>query len=96
MKLEADQVIIEPVVTEKTNVQRETNKYVFRVDARANKVQVMSAVRELFGVHPLACNIVNVKPKPKRQRYKLGRTASWKKAVVTLHTGETISAFEGA
>ncbi len=96
MELQADQVIIEPVVTEKTNVQRETGKYVFRVDPRANKLQIMGAVRELFDVQPVACNIVSVKSKPKRQRYKLGRTSTWKKAIVTLRAGETISVFEGA
>ena len=96
MKLEADRVIIEPVVTEKTNVQREARKYVFRVDPRANKIQIMEAVHELFDVTPTGCNIVSVKGKPKRQRYKLGKTSAWKKAIVTLRAGETISVFEGA
>ena len=77
-------IIIEPLLTEKSNILREQNKYMFRVDPRANKLQVMSAVRALFDVHPVSCNIVNVKPKPKRVRYQKGYTASWKKAVVTL------------
>jgi large subunit ribosomal protein L23 len=94
--MDADKVIIEPVLTEKANALRETNQYVFRVDARANKVQIKSAIAELFGVHPVACNVLNVSRKPKRVRYKQGYTASWKKAIVTLSPGETIGIFEGA
>ena len=94
--MEADQIIIEPIVTEKTNLFRESNKYVFRVDSRANKIQVVQAVRKLFKVHPEACNIINVKRKPKRVRYKLGYTAGWKKAIGTLPADEVIQAFEGS
>ena len=91
-----DEIIIEPVLTEKSNVMREANQYAFKVSSRANKNQVMDAVRKLFGVHPLACRIMTVKRKPKRVRYRKGYTASWKKAVVTLAAGEKISLFEGA
>jgi len=89
-------VIIEPVVTEKTNIMRDAHKYVFKVDMRANKFQIMAAVRDLFQVHPVSCNIVNVKGKPRRVRYKLGLTSSWKKAIITLPADEKIAAFEGA
>jgi large subunit ribosomal protein L23 len=92
----ADQVIIEPIVTEKSNLSREKGKYSFRVDARANKIQVMQAVRALFAVHPVACNIMKVKGKPKRVRAQPGYTAGWKKAIVTLRPGEVIQIFEGA
>jgi large subunit ribosomal protein L23 len=95
MDLAADQIIFAPVVTEKTNVMRERGKYVFRVDLRANKPQIMHAVRKLFSVHPVSCNVMKVKGKPKRQRYQLGKTAQWKKAVVTLRRGEKIAQFEG-
>ncbi len=94
--MRADQVIIRPVLSEKTNALREENKYVFQVDARVNKIQVMDAVRELFNVHPVRCNVSTVKSKPRRVRYKAGRTATWKKAVVKLAPGETIEVFEGA
>ena len=94
MRLEA--IIIEPLLTEKSNVMRERRKYVFKVDARANKIEIRKAVAQLFDVHPVKCNVVNVKPKPKKVRYKKGYTSSWKKAIVTLEDGETISAFEGA
>jgi large subunit ribosomal protein L23 len=94
--MEAEQIIIEPVVTEKSNHLREVGQYVFRVDSRANKVQIMQAVQELFNVHPVCCSILNVKRKPKRVRYRLGYTSGWKKAIVTVRSGETIQIFEGA
>lgn len=94
--MDADQIIIEPIVTEKTNIMRESHKYTFKVNRGANKYQVMQAVNDLFNVHPLKCNIVNVSRKPKRVRYRLGYTAVWKKAVVTLPPGEIIPIFEGA
>jgi len=90
-----DQIIIEPVVTEKTNLLREQHKYTFRVDPRANKLEVMKAIKELFDVNPVKCNVVNVKGKPKKVRYKKGYTASWKKAIITLKSDEKISIFEG-
>ena len=94
--MDADKVIIEPLLTEKTNLLRETHKYAFRVDPRANKLQVREAVEQLFGVHPVNCRIINVKRKPKRVRFRKGYTSSWKKAIVTLPPSETIGIFEGA
>lgn len=96
VQLEPDQIIIAPVVTEKTNLMREQRKYVFRVDARANKPQIMRAVEKLFNVHPVGCNVSKVARKPKRVRYRIGYTATWKKAIVTLPQGEVIQVFEGA
>jgi large subunit ribosomal protein L23 len=91
-----DEILIEPILTEKSNVQREQGKYVFRVSPRANKLQIRDAVRKLFDVHPVACQVINVHGKPKRVRYRKGYTAGWKKAVVTLAPGEKIGIFEGA
>jgi large subunit ribosomal protein L23 len=91
-----DQIIIEPVLTEKANRLRDAGMYVFHVNARANKIEIMKAVKQLFGVHPVACNTVNVKGKPKRLRFRKGYTATWKKAIVTLSEGEKITVFEGA
>jgi len=90
-----DRIIIEPVVTEKTNIMREAHKYVFKVDSRANKHQIMDAVRRQFNVHPLACNVLRTSRKPKRVRYRLGYTASWKKAIITIAPDEKIGIFEG-
>ena len=100
--MRADQIIIEPVLTEKSNAMREENekKYTFKVDPRANKTQIKYAVETLFQVTTLACNVSWVKSKPKSTRsksgFRFGKTTPWKKAVVTLKAGEKIDAIEGA
>ena len=98
-----DQIIIEPVLTEKTNSMRETEgamKYTFRVNPRANKIQIMEAVKSLFSVKPVDCKIINVKAKPRQSRTKSGirsgSTTPWKKAIVTLAAGNKIDIIEGA
>jgi large subunit ribosomal protein L23 len=90
-----EQILIEPVLSEKANSMREEGKYVFKVDPRANKIQIKEAVRRLFNVHPISCTVMVVGGKPKRQRYRSGYTASWKKAIIHLPKDETISLFEG-
>jgi large subunit ribosomal protein L23 len=94
--MEYDSILIEPVLTEKSNVMRESGMYVFKVDPRADKQQIMEAVRRLFKVSPVSCNIINVASKPKRLRNRPGRTSTWKKAIVRLSPGEKIAIFEGA
>ncbi|HUW69575.1 MAG TPA: 50S ribosomal protein L23 [bacterium] len=94
--MQYESILIEPVLSEKTNMLREEGKYVFRIDPRATKIQVKEAVTRLFEVHPISCTIMNVKGKPKRLRNRAGYTSSWKKAIVRLAKGETIKAFEGA
>jgi len=94
--MDADKIIIEPLLTEKSNGQRESGTYAFRVHPDASKIDVMSAVSALFSVHPVSCNVMRVKGKPKRVRYQRGYTATWKKALVTLAPGERIQIFEGA
>lgn len=94
--MEYDSILIEPVLSEKSNVMREGGQYVFKVDPRADKLAVMEAVRALFKVNPVSCRIINVASKPKRLRGRPGRTAEWKKAIVKLKKGETIRVFEGA
>ena len=97
-----DQVIIEPVLTEKTNSMRESEgavKYTFKVNPRANKIQIMEAVKGLFSVKPVDCKVINVKAKPRQSRTKsgirAGSTTPWKKAIVTLATGDKIDIIEG-
>ncbi|MDR2445221.1 MAG: 50S ribosomal protein L23 [Spirochaetaceae bacterium] len=90
-----EQILIRPVLSEKTNILRESGRYVFQVDMRANKPLIKEAVRVLFNVHPVACTTAIVGGKPKRQRYKRGYTSTWKKAVVTLAKDEKIPLFEG-
>lgn len=94
--MRADEIIIQPLLTEKSNMLREGHQYCFQIDARANKVMVVAAVKELFNVHPVACNIINVGGKPRRVRGRAGYTSSWKKAIVTLQPNEKIQIFEGA
>ncbi|MBN1410485.1 MAG: 50S ribosomal protein L23 [Spirochaetales bacterium] len=90
-----NKIIIEPVITEKSNLMREKNKFTFKVDFRANKLEILKAISNLFDVHPIACRIINVKSKPKRVRYKEGFTSKWKKAIITLPENEKIEIFEG-
>jgi large subunit ribosomal protein L23 len=90
-----EKVLIEPVLSEKANLLREEGKYVFKVDPSATKVQIKEAVRRLFNVHPIACTVMVVGGKPKRQRYKAGYTSSWKKAIIRLPKDEKIALFEG-
>ncbi len=93
--IEYNAILIEPVLSEKSNAFREEGKYVFKVDPRANKTMIKEAVRRLFAVTPISCTIVNVKAKPKRQRGRPGYTATWKKAIVRLSPNEKIAIFEG-
>ncbi|MDR1363078.1 MAG: 50S ribosomal protein L23 [Spirochaetaceae bacterium] len=90
-----EQILIRPVLSEKTNILREKGRYVFQVDMAANKPLIKEAVQKLFNVHPIACTTAIVASKPKRQRYKKGHTSMWKKAVVTLAKDEKITLFEG-
>lgn len=99
--MRADQVIIRPLVSEKSTAAREATvkKYSFVVDPKANKFEIAKAVKELWGVEATAVNVMNVKGKPKYTRgkggYIQGRTAAWKKAIVTVKAGQSISVFEG-
>ena len=90
-----EDILIEPVLSEKANLLREEGKYVFKVAKSANKLQIKEAVRRLFNVNPISCTVMNVAPKPKRLRYRKGFTASWKKAIVRLPKNEKITIFEG-
>lgn len=94
--MDYDSILIEPVLSEKSNILRESGQYVFKVDPRADKIMIMEAVRRMFKVNPVACRVMNVASKPKRLRGKPGRTAEWKKAIVSLEKGQTIRVFEGA
>ena len=77
-------IIQEPVITEKSTILREGNKYAFRVDSKANKIQIRQAIESIFSVKVESVRTVNVPSKPKRQGLLQGRRAGWKKAYVTL------------
>ena len=96
MSLHPNEVLLAPVVSEKSYSLIEDNKYSFRVHGDAHKTQVRQAVEELFGVKVQAVNIIQVRSKPKRRGMSQGRRPGWKKAIVQVRAGETIEIFEGA
>ena len=90
-----EDILIEPILSEKATALRDQNKYVFKVRRDADKIAIREAVRRLFNVKVVSCTTVNVPGKTKRTRTGVGKTASWKKAIVRLAPGETIKVFEG-
>ena len=93
--MHAGQVVIAPIVTEKSYHGAVTGTYTFRVHEDAHKTQIRQAVEELFDVHVVRVNILTVKAKPKRRGRIAGIKPGWKKAVVQLKAGETIEIFQG-
>ncbi len=91
--MDAHNVIIRPIVSERSYALMEQNKYTFEVARNANKYQIKDAIEELFSVKVESVNTINVKPKKKRVRYVAGYTRQWKKAVVTLAAGDSIEIF---
>ena len=96
MSLHPNQVLLAPVVTEKSYELIEDRQYSFRVHPDAHKTQVRQAVEELFHVKVERVNISQVKAKPKRRGLIRGTKPGWKKAVVQVREGDTIEIFEGA
>jgi large subunit ribosomal protein L23 len=94
--LRPDQVLLAPVVSEKSYAQIGTNRYTFKVHQDAHRTQVRQAVEQLFDVKVESVNILKVQPKPKRRGLYRGTKPGWKKAVVQLKPGETIEIFGGA
>jgi large subunit ribosomal protein L23 len=94
--MDARNVLIRPVISEKSYALIAEGKYTFRVDDRAHKTQIAQAVEEIFGVEVAAVRTAKVRAKPKRRGLHQGRTRAWKKAVVQLAPGERIELFEGA
>ena len=96
MSLHPSQVLIRPVVSEKSYEQIAVNQYTFKVHQDAHKTQVRQAVEELFDVKVVNVAIIKVQPKPKRRGLTRGTKPGWKKAIVELKAGDTIEIFEGA
>lgn len=95
MKLAQD-IIIKPIITEKSMDGISDKRYTFKVATDATKPEIAKAVEELFGVKVAAVNTINMKKKPKRVRYSTGYTSEWKKAIVTLKAdSKTIEFFDG-
>ena len=90
-------IIISPLVTEKSTIQREgQNQYSFKVDKRANKIEIKEAVERLFKVKVKEVRTVTMRGKVKRLGRRFGKRPDWKKAIVTLKEGDRIEFFEGA
>ena len=83
-------VIIAPVITEKSAIQKESNVYTFKVAKDANKIQIKKAIEEAFGVKVVKVNTLNTKSKSKRVGRYTGKTKAYKKAYVTLKDGDSI------
>jgi large subunit ribosomal protein L23 len=96
MSLHPAQILIRPVVSEKSYHQITENRYTFRVHPDAHKTQVRQAVEDLFDVKVVGVNIVKMPAKPKRRGMIKGTKPGWKKAIVELRAGDKIEIFEGA
>jgi large subunit ribosomal protein L23 len=93
--MDASQVIIRPVVSEKSYVLATADRYTFRVHADAHKTQIKQAVEQLFDVNVVEVRTLSVKSKPKRRGYTSGRTRAWKKAIVQVRPGQSVPIFQG-
>lgn len=92
----AQDIIIKPIITERSMEGLADKRYTFRVDKSANKIEIAKAVEEIFGVKVAKVNTMNVKGRLKRQGRTAGYTPDWKKAIVTLAEGEKgIEFFDG-
>ena len=90
------EILIAPVVSEKSYTQIENRKYSFRVHPDAHKTQIIQAVEELFDVKVTSVNVSKVQPKPKRRGQIKGTKQGWKKAIVQVAEGQEIQIFAGA
>lgn len=84
--MKPEDIIIKPIVTEKSNMDLQEGKYTFRVAKKATKIQIADAVEKLFNVKVLRVNTMNVDGKKKRVGYNTGKTSDWKKAIVFVDT----------
>ena len=84
--MKAEDIIVAPVITEKSNDLLQEGKYTFKVNKNATKVEIAKAVEKLFEVKVINVNTISVKGKKKRVGYHQGKTSDWKKAIVTIDT----------
>jgi large subunit ribosomal protein L23 len=95
MSLHPNEVLLAPVVSEKSYNLIEQRKYAFKIHPDAHRTQVRQAVEQQFDVHVERVNILKVQAKPKRRGLIKGTRPGWKKAIVQVREGETIPIFEG-
>ena len=91
-----EEILISPIITEKSSMLQESNKYVFKVHKNSNKSQIKNAVEEVFDVTVESVNVIKVKGKNKTYGRNRVLTPAWKKAMVTLNLRDSISLYEGA
>ena len=91
----AEDIILKPIVTEKSNDGLQEGKYTFKVSKKATKVEIAKAVEKLFDVKVLKVNTITVKGKEKRVGRSVGITSDWKKAVVTIDTNPADQTYLG-
>ena len=92
--MEARDIIIRPLITEKSTTLMAEGKYVFEVAKAANKIEIATAISQIFNVKVASVNTVNVEGKVKRMGRSIGKRSDYKKAIVKLAAGETIEFFE--
>ena len=92
--MEARDIIIRPLTTEKSTTLMAEGKYVFEVAKAANKIEIAKAISQIFNVKVVSVNTVNVEGKVKRMGRSIGKRSDYKKAIVKLAAGETIEFFE--
>jgi large subunit ribosomal protein L23 len=91
--MDARNIIVRPIISEKSYKMIEHNRYTFEVAKEASKIEIGKAVEEIFDVKVTNVNTMRVSGKPRRVRFAKGLTKSWKKAVVTLQDGDSIEMF---
>lgn len=91
----AYKILVKPLITEKATHLNAANKYVFVVSDQANKINVATAIKDIYGVKPTQVNLMNVSGKKVARGRIKGQRSDWRKAIVTLKKGETIKVYEG-
>ena len=93
--METSEVLIAPLITEKSTILQERGKYAFQVDRRANKVEIRSEVEATFNVKVVSVNVIKVRGKSKRYGPRFKKQPDTKKALVSLRPGDRIQIIEG-
>ncbi|MEA2088793.1 MAG: 50S ribosomal protein L23 [Patescibacteria group bacterium] len=91
----AYRILVKPLITEKVTDLAVFNQYAFAVSINANKIDIKKAIQEVYGVMPIAVNVINMRGKKVRSGKVSGRTKRWKKAIITLKKGEKIEVYKG-
>ena len=91
----ANRIILKPLITEKAAIAQSLNKYAFIVKASATKAEIKKAIKEIYGIEPKSINTINVEGKRRRFGRIVGRRSDFKKALVTLPAGKSITIHEG-